>query len=211
MSAATNRPRGRALILGLLSASGFVALADAAHERDGFTRFDPRLGSEVVVAMFMLAVLGLLMVRRQFASAAIVAVGIAGSAAMTVGLKFAVARPRPPSIDRFGAVDHTYSFPSGHTLNSAVALGLIVLTLVSGMQSTARRFWATFLAVGLSIGIGASRIYLGYHWTTDVIASWLLATAWLVVLALLLSYLTRVNLFSRQSGASQVLSHTVAS
>src|SRR4051794_12046558 len=135
MSVSTNRRRGRTLILALLAASGFVVLADAAREHNGATAVDPHItnqivhhrdsiatpvahvltfaGSEIVVAAVMLLILGLFTVRRQFASSAVIAIGMAGSALMTVGLKLAVERVRPPSVDRLGPVDHSYSFPSG--------------------------------------------------------------------------------------------------
>lgn len=233
MSTSTNHPRGRVLILALLTASACVFLADAAREHNGVTRIDPRLahevvahrepfvtalahaltflGSEVVVALVMLAVMMLLGARRQLVQSAIVAVGMAGSAAMTVAIKLTIERSRPPTVDRLGPIDNSFSFPSGHTLNSSVALGLIVLTLVPALRSHVQRVVAVVAAVVLAAGIGASRIYLGYHWSTDVLASWLLATTWLVVLGLLLARVTSPGPTLRQSGHSQVSAPSVRS
>jgi membrane-associated phospholipid phosphatase len=140
------------------------------------------LGSEVVVGALALLLLLALVRRQRWSSAALVAVGMAGSVALTVLVKLAFARPRPPALDRLGPVDHSFSFPSGHTLNSAVFLGLVVL-VAAGLPALARR--AVTVAAGcLAVGIGVSRVYLGYHWATDVLAAWLIAIAWLSVTTL---------------------------
>ena len=112
------------------------------------------------------------------------AIGMAGSAALTVLVKHLVARARPGAADVLGPVDHSYSFPSGHTLNSAVFLGLLVWLLWPALRSHAARTMAVAAAALLAAGVGASRVYLGLHWVTDVLAAWLLAGAWLSLLLL---------------------------
>lgn len=227
----TPHNRGRTIIVFVLSIAGFVALTDAVNERNGLTRIDPNVahdvlahrsapvtafahaltfvGSEIVVGAAMLALTALLIARRRFFEGAIVAVGIAGSAAMTVGLKLIVERSRPPTVDRLGAVDHSFSFPSGHTLNSTVALGLIVLVVAPQVRHLSGRITLVLTAAILASGIGASRVYLGYHWSTDVLASWLLAIAWLVVLRVALDHLLHHHTRPLQSGRSQVRGRTV--
>jgi membrane-associated phospholipid phosphatase len=195
-------------VLGLvacLATACVVALADAVGEHDGPSRLDPRiaaavvrsrtaslthvaqaftwLGSEVVVGGLAMVVLVVLMVRRQFARATVFAAGMGGSAVLTVAVKLLVGRARPGTVDRLGAVDTTYSFPSGHTLNSAVFLALVVWLLLPSLRYAGRVVIAT-AAVGLTIGVAASRVYLGYHWFTDVVASGLVALAWLSVVGL---------------------------
>ena len=80
----------------------------------------------------------------------------------------------------FHAFGGKSSFPSGHTLNSTVFLGLAVILLLPLIHRRASRIASMAGAMLLALAIGWSRIYLGYHWTTDVIASWLLALAILV-------------------------------
>jgi membrane-associated phospholipid phosphatase len=125
-----------------------------------------------------------LLSRRTFARAATFAIGIGGSAFLTVAVKLFVARPLPGGVDRLGAVDTTYSFPSGHTLNSAVFLALVVWLLWPIASGTARGLLGA-AAAALAVGVGASRVYLGYHWLTDVLASGLVAVAWLSVVWML--------------------------
>jgi undecaprenyl-diphosphatase len=85
-----------------------------------------------------------------------------------------------------GAPDTTSSFPSGHTLNSVVFLALVVWLL---WPTVRRGGHVALVAAGavLSIGVAASRVYLGYHWLTDVLASGLVALAWLCIVWLLAS------------------------
>jgi undecaprenyl-diphosphatase len=91
-------------------------------------------------------------------------------------LKIAVERPRPPVADRL-AVETTASLPSGHALMSALGLGLVAAAVLTSAAPRAVRAAVTVLAVLLAGTIGASRVYLGVHWTTDVTAGWLLGAA----------------------------------
>jgi membrane-associated phospholipid phosphatase len=183
-----------------LGAAGVCVLADDAREREGISTLDPRVaadmvhlrapdltllarvltfvGSEVVVGVAAMLVLLALLLRRSWTRATVLAAGMAGSAALTVGVKLLVARSRPGAADRLGAADSSYSFPSGHTLNSAVFLALLCW-LVWPLLSRVGRSVTIPAAAVLAIGIGWSRLYLGYHWFTDVLASVLVAASWL--------------------------------
>src|SRR6478609_7735764 len=121
------------VLIACLATTGVVALADAAREHDGVSRLDPTaaadivrmrtptltqlahlftfLGSEVVVGGLALVVLATLLMRHQPSRAATFAIGMAGSAFLTVMVKLVVARPRPGEVDRLGALDTSYSFP----------------------------------------------------------------------------------------------------
>ncbi|GAA3856955.1 phosphatase PAP2 family protein [Streptomyces sedi] len=107
---------------------------------------------------------------------------VAGGAALLLALLFrftlvtVIDRPRPPEADWVIHV-HNPSLPSGHATTSAlVAIGLAVALL-----TRCRRPWTRALAVGVpalwAVAIGFSRVYLGVHWVSDVVAGWLLATA----------------------------------
>jgi undecaprenyl-diphosphatase len=104
------------------------------------------------------------------------------------GIKGVVERPRPPVATRL-TVETSTSLPSGHSLMAVLGLGLTVtavLVLVPrGGGHPARRaaVRAATALVGavLALGIGLSRAYLGVHWTTDVLAGWLLGGALLAV------------------------------
>jgi membrane-associated phospholipid phosphatase len=194
------------LLVGALAAAGVLALADAAREHDGLSRLDPVtaadvlrmrtpaltelahaftfLGSEVVVGCLAVLTLFTLLTRRRFTHAATFAVAIGGSAFLTVVVKLLVARPRPGAVDRLGALDTTYSFPSGHTLNSTVFLALLVWLLWPAAKHAGRIALVT-AAIVMAVGVAASRVYLGYHWLTDVVGSGLVALAWLSLVWLL--------------------------
>lgn len=145
------------------------------------------VGSEVVIGGLTIAVLAYLWWRRRDrTSAVLVAAAMGTSGVLTLGLKALVARPRPPAAAMLGAVDTTFSFPSGHTLNTSVFLGVIVLVAIhrfglANRMTTAA--WTMVAATLLALGVGMSRVYLGYHWMTDVLASLAIATAVIAVAA----------------------------
>ena len=122
--------------------------------------------------------------RRVWALCWVVAVAV-GAGAIRL-LKLSVERPRPPEITRL-AQETTTSLPSGHALMAALGLGLtataiVLLTRDARPALRGLRRLAAVVAVVLAAAIGASRAYLGVHWTTDVVAGWLLGAA-LVALA----------------------------
>lgn len=209
------------------AAVAFTALADSATEGDGLARLDPSLtadvvqsrttllttaartltflGSELVVGILALGLVILLLERRGPRHAILAMAAMSVSAALTVGVKLGVGRARPGAADRLGPFDSTYSFPSGHTLNSAVLLGVACLLLVPIIRRGSLRLVAYAVALVLAVGIGASRVYLGYHWTTDVLASWTIAAALLAVVLVV----DRSSKPADQSGGSQVGRATV--
>jgi undecaprenyl-diphosphatase len=89
--------------------------------------------------------------------------------------KVAIARARPPLGGMLGAPVFDYSFPSGHTTSGTVLYVLAAMLLVhTETQNTRGRL---LVAAGCALAglIGLSRVYLGYHWLTDVVGSWVLA------------------------------------
>lgn len=80
-----------------------------------------------------------------------------------------------------GPVDSSYAFPSGHTLNATVFFGLVAALALTRVRSRLGRVAVVLAWLGASLAVGASRLYLGYHWLTDVLAGWSIAA---VVLSL---------------------------
>lgn len=120
----------------------------------------------------------LLLARRLWVFAAFVAAcGIAGVATVVV-LKAAVGRSRPPGAEQYVAGGLDRSFPSGHAgvgvyLYGAIALLLVIVAMRSQRRAGA---WLGVALFSFGIVIGLSRIVIGVHWATDVLAGWSLAS-----------------------------------
>ncbi len=115
--------------------------------------------------------------RRADAVLAVVAMGTASIVYTTI--KDVLDRPRPPVADRLVTVGNQ-SLPSGHATMSIVVIGTIV---VLAWHSLAPRGRTVLVVLGAAwVGaVGATRVYLGVHWFSDVIAGWLVGAAWLAV------------------------------
>jgi undecaprenyl-diphosphatase len=102
-------------------------------------------------------------------------VAFAGAYTLTEAAKAIVQRPRP--VPFFSVLPETWSFPSGHSLESAAVYWTIAALLVSQAPTHARRAIVSSLAL-LPFIVGISRIYLGVHYPTDVFAGWAAGGCW---------------------------------
>jgi undecaprenyl-diphosphatase len=134
------------------------------------------LGSTSVLSMLTLFTAGFLLVSGKRMGALLVPISVGGAALVMSLLKDLFARTRPDVVPHL--VYYTSeSFPSGHAMVSTAAY----LTLAVIMAEAARRRIGAYLmtcAVLLSLVIGFSRVYLGVHWPTDVLAGWCAGAAW---------------------------------
>ena len=133
------------------------------------------LGSEVLAVVFVAAVTAFLLLKWRRAAIWLMLTA-AGGLVLQVALKLGFHRTRPEVF--FGKLPHGYSFPSGHSLMSFCIYGVLAGLLAARIRSTALRaaIWTT--AALLVAGIGLSRIYLGVHYPTDVVAGYLAASVW---------------------------------
>jgi membrane-associated phospholipid phosphatase len=152
-----------------------------AHRTGGLTTL-ARLLSAVGSQKILLPVAGvtalLLLGRRRLLLAGLVVAAWGGAILLYSLVKHFVHRPRPPAAIWLMKVTST-SFPSGHATQSLAtfaALALVAAALAAGAGGAAKG-----LAFALAAGIGWSRVYLGVHWTTDVIAGWLIGAAWITI------------------------------
>ena len=119
----------------------------------------------------------MLWVRKHRSEATTIAVTGAGALGLNILLKQLFARARPQIWERTVDVKF-YSFPSGHAMISMVIYGLLGYLL--GSRFPKQRWWIYSLTVILVAVIGLSRLYLGVHWPTDIIAGYTAGLVWLI-------------------------------
>jgi membrane-associated phospholipid phosphatase len=103
--------------------------------------------------------------------------------ATTVGKKL-IGRTRPDHADAVPPYETSPSFPSGHTLNSTVVIGLVVYLACLQVHRTIARVGLITAGVLFVFAMGMSRVYLGHHWMTDVIIGWVLGLGWVGIVIL---------------------------
>ena len=135
------------------------------------------LGGVGVLGLLTLATLGYLWLRGMRRAALYVLLAIGGGLLMSLALKAGFQRPRPDLVPH-GAMVATASFPSGHSMLSAIVYltGGAMLALVH--ERRAVRIYLTVCALLCTVLVGVSRVYLGVHWPTDVLAGWAGGAAW---------------------------------
>ncbi|WP_417721832.1 phosphatase PAP2 family protein [Salipiger sp.] len=135
------------------------------------------LGGVTVLTLISLAVMVYLLLRRQRASVALLAVAILGGQGISHLAKSAFSRPRPDLVPH-GVEVATASFPSGHSMMAAVTY--LTLAVMLARVETRMRIRAFYISVAaiLAVLVGVSRVYLGVHWPSDVLAGWSLGAAW---------------------------------
>ena len=131
-----------------------------------------------MVGLGLLVCLGLL-ARRRWRAAWLFFASVGGSMLLTQLIKPLVARPRP-ALWASIRPEHTFSFPSGHAMDTA-AIATALLLLGWGGRA---RGWGWLMAL-FSVAVGWARLYLGVHNPSDVLAGWAAAVAWVVLVYLL--------------------------
>jgi undecaprenyl-diphosphatase len=113
-------------------------------------------------------------------TAALVVLATASGAAIAGALKDIFARTRPDLIPHDLAIS-THSFPSGHAMISAVVYLTLGSLIAESMSDQRLKSYVLAVSIFLPILVGLSRLYLGVHWPTDVLAGWAAGAAWAIV------------------------------
>jgi undecaprenyl-diphosphatase len=231
------RLRRSALVLSLVSmvlAAGFFSLSRAvAHGRtDDFDRrilmsmrtsgdpSDPvgpgwfeelcrdftALGGVGVLMLLTGSVTAFLWLSDMRRAAVYVAAACLSAVVLNGGLKWAFDRPRPELVPRRMQV-YTSSFPSGHS--TAAAAVYLTLGMVASQFVPRRRLKALFLGVAIVVtaAVGASRVYLGVHWPSDVLGGWAVGFAWALVCWTAASWLQDRGVIEREGHVSRFNPH----
>jgi len=164
-------------ILLALHAPGATAIGTRPAWLIALARDITALGSTTVLGLLVSFVAAFLLLAGQRWNALFVPLAAAGGALASATLKMAFGRPRPDLVPHG---DHVVSasFPSGHAMLSAVVYLTIGVLLTRVVHTRAQKAYVMLVAMFLTIAVGTSRVYLGVHWPTDVLAGWMAGAAW---------------------------------
>jgi undecaprenyl-diphosphatase len=146
------------------------------------------LGSTFVLGLILLAVTGYLLLVRKRAAAWLMLAAVLSGVVSNNLLKLSFARPRPDLVTPAVRV-FTASFPSGHATMSAITYLTLGALLARTHSELAVRIFFMTLAGLLTVLVGVSRVYLGVHYPTDVLAGWCIGTAWAMGCWVLMTWL----------------------
>jgi membrane-associated phospholipid phosphatase len=198
-------------LLSLFSIFAFYLLAQAVFTESLLLRFDRLLSQELYEEMTpqsiqmyqLISLLGLQVVygvtivlsiyyiiKRQWLRLGVWISAIAGGFLLNQLLKSLFDRPRPVFANPI-VVELNASFPSGHAMMSVVTYGLLAYFLMKRIHSTRIRIIIVFASVLIAVLIGISRMTLGVHYFSDVIAGYFAGTIWLTICVTALEYISR--------------------
>lgn len=149
-----------------------------------------RLGNFITLFAVTLVAVVIFWRRRERIDAAFVALAALGAQVLSTGMKLGFRRDRPFFPDPL-ATESTFSFPSGHALVSLAVYGSIALVLARRLSSHSQRALLLGATAVLVAAIGFSRLYLGVHFLSDVLAGFAAGVAWLALVYVALEVRTR--------------------
>ncbi|HSD34131.1 MAG TPA: phosphatase PAP2 family protein [Alphaproteobacteria bacterium] len=161
------------------------------------------LGGVTVLAIVTLSSLAYMLMADRPRMALLLAASVIGAQVLSSALKHGFARPRPELVAHEAYV-YTASFPSGHSVMAAATY--LTLGAMLAQVQTRRRQKAFLLgiAVILVVLVGLSRVYLGVHWPTDVLAGWTVGAGWAALVWLIARVLQRSGLLRHASGETEI-------
>lgn len=146
------------------------------------------LGGTGVLTLVTIAALGYLVLAGHHRAAALAAVAVVGGILLSTFLKVGFDRPRPDLVPH-GSTIYTASFPSGHSMMAAVTWFTLAAILARVLAKPFLKAYVLLVAAFVCLLVGLSRVYLGVHWPTDVLAGWSAGAAWAALCWLVAAWL----------------------
>lgn len=138
------------------------------------------LGGMGLLTLLTVSVIGYLLLEHKVRIAVFVVIAVGGGILISSLLKTEFDRPRPDLVPHESYV-YTKSFPSGHSMLSAVTY-LTLAALLAHIQERRRiKYYLMGVAVLATVAVGVSRVYMGVHWPSDVLAGWAAGAAWALI------------------------------
>jgi undecaprenyl-diphosphatase len=156
------------------------------------------LGGSTVTVLVTGLVAGFLLLDQKKRAALFVIAATGTGFVLSTALKAVYRRPRPEDVYHLVQV-HTTSFPSGHSMMSAVVYLTLGALLARQLAERRLKFYVLAVAVLLTGMIGATRVYLGVHYPTDVLAGWCAGLVWGSLCWLVDRWLQRRGVIEKES------------
>src|SRR5262249_32279459 len=151
-------------------------------ELDHVMLFVTFLGNGQTIIVLAAVALLIALLARRYERAVLILLSLVASSLFFSVIKLLVGRPRPP-LEEARIVQGGFSFPSGHATVSATFYGTIAYILIRNVKSEVVKALIGLVAALLVLAIGLSRVYLGVHYPSDVVAGWIAGVFWLVLVA----------------------------
>lgn len=148
------------------------------------------LGGYPIIVVAIAVVTGALLILKRYAAVAFLLGAIVSGSIVSSLLKLLFARPRPDIVDHMDQV-FTSSFPSAHAMVSTVVWLTLAAITIRFVENHKLRVYVLICAILIALIVGVSRVYLGVHWPSDVLAGWCVGTFWAAACWLLAAILNR--------------------
>lgn len=161
------------------------------------------LGGTAILTLISVAVIGFLVIERKPRTIGFLVFAVVGGLLLSLALKAGFHRPRPDFLPH-GQEVYTASFPSGHSMNSAIVYLTLASILAQAHRGRAVKVYLITTAIVITALVGVSRVYLGVHWPTDVLAGWTAGAAWAVFCWLLFQRMQQRRMVEGEADAAQL-------
>jgi undecaprenyl-diphosphatase len=157
------------------------------------------LGSMGVLALISIAALGYLLLAGRNRTSLFALIAVTGGLLLSTLLKIGFDRARPDLVPH-GSTVYTASFPSGHSMMAAVTYLTLAAILSRVHAEPLLKAYLLIVASLITVLVGVSRVYLGVHWPTDVLAGWAAGAAWAAFCWLVARWLQQEHVVESEAG-----------